>query len=247
MGAKGASGLPSITTTLRLRPPRSPRPLRLPGTLPPTYPPPTSPVFAISGPTLGHTRRTQVTHLILPLPPHGYSLGSSGHAPPGQGPSLGTGGSYRAVGCPHRHLPPGPRHLHIRPHLRAVALGSRAALLQPCSAVRTRLSGTAAWEGLRTGLPHPLDPPPTGKVPSRRLTPQGSAPGASLQATPPAARQTPSASTQAMPLESLSQSHTPAPSISGSFLLPPLGPRLRPDGPAPQVPLAGPSANPHRH
>lgn len=157
----------------------------------------------------------------------------------GQSPSLGTGGSYPAVGCPHRHLPPGPRHLHIRPHLPAAARGSGAAPLLPCSAARTRLSGTGVWKGLRTGLPYPLDPPPNGRVPSHRLTPQGSAPGASLQATPPTACQTPGTSTQAMPLESLTQSSTPEPSIAAPFPLLRPGPRLLPAGPAPQVRLSG--------
>lgn len=58
------------------------------------------------------------------------------------GAQLRALGSYPAVGGPHRHLPPGPRHLRTRPRLPAAARGLGAAPLLPCSAVSIRLSET---------------------------------------------------------------------------------------------------------
>lgn len=70
--------------------------------------------------------------------PQPRRLGSAGltrhphsvHTAPAQG--LGSGGSYRAVGCPHRHLWPEARHLRIWPRLLAAAGGLVAAPFPPC-------------------------------------------------------------------------------------------------------------------
>lgn len=152
---------------------------------------------------------------------------------------LGGWGSYRAVGCPHRHLPPGPRHLHTRPHLLAAALGSGAALLLPCSAVRTRLSGTGAQDGLRTGLPYPLDPSPTRHSPlkppySARLGSGCQAPSHAPSSPPDPERLHPSHA----PRVPHSKPH-PGTLHLGPFPLLRLEPRPWPAGPAPQVRLAG--------
>lgn len=69
-------------------------------------------------------------------------------------------GSYRADGCPHDHLPTWPRQLCIRPCLPAAAWGSVVALFPPYSAAHIRLSGTGAWESLKTAAPVPALAPP---------------------------------------------------------------------------------------
>lgn len=65
-----------------------------------------------------------------PRPP--TDRGSTRAGAPGSGL-----GSYPAVGCPHRRLPPAPGQLRTRPHLPDAARGLGAARLPPCSGART--------------------------------------------------------------------------------------------------------------
>lgn len=140
---------------------------------------PSPTAFSTSSPTPGRTCSYEGHAPFGPAPDRGSS-GSSGLLP-GAGTQLRAWGSYPAVGCPHRHLPLGPRQLRTRPHLLAAARGLGAAPLPPCSVARTRLSGTRAQEGPRTRTPAPaLHTPPVGKVPLLPLT----------QATPPVAHKT---------------------------------------------------------
>ena len=155
-GAKRVSGLPPITSTLRLRPPRSPR-LASPLVPPPWAPlPDSSAYFPFHPAPPAHSLLRPKTdpwaraHLQAPGPrplgprPWPWLLREFRAPPTPAGAQLRAWGSYPAVGGPHRHLPPGPRHLRTRPRLPAAARGLGAAPLLPCSAVRIRLSGTGA-------------------------------------------------------------------------------------------------------
>lgn len=144
---------PTLSVMLRLRP----RPLG------PASPGPTStldslPAFSTQEPPLGAPAGTAGPR------PQRMLLRSSGLTPHRAVPQLRArgAGSYRAVGCPHRHLPPGPRCPPVQPRLPAAALDSVVAPLPPCLAAHTRLSETGARESVRTAKPAPSPRPTLG-------------------------------------------------------------------------------------
>lgn len=250
---KGTSGRPPNRSTLRLRPPRSPHWASI------SVPFPTSP----TGQPCLHRQnllrpKTNPPAGAHPPGPGPRPLGPRlwlrlsrefGALPASAGAQLRAWGSYPAVGGPRRHPPPGPRHLRTRPRLLAAALGLGVPLLPPCSAARTRLSGTVARKGQRGTTPGlALDPPPVSMVPP---------PAASLQATPPrlihrktGLRNPPSCLVlgaqhfKPRPQSPSPQAPPPEPSLSASFPTFRLWPRLRARRPRPQRRLAGPRQSP---